>query len=85
MQLNNKKRQNAIFCLKPVNVYLRMLKGQKVRNGSFLTKDYPFAPMIPNAMQKEISKQWDIIQKQILSTMPIVITLKKGEYDIKQD
>lgn len=85
MKLNNKKRQNGLFCLKPVNIYLRMLRGQKVRNGSFLSYDCPCMPLIPNAIKKEISKQWDNFQKQTISTMPISFGTNEGNYDIKQD
>ena len=85
MKLNNKKRQSAVYSTRMINVYLRMLRGQKVRNGSFLTNDYPCMPLIPNTIKKEISKAWDNFHKQILATMPISFAIKEGKYDIKQD
>ena len=34
-KFNNKKRQNAVFCLKQERIYLRFLRGQNIPNGYY--------------------------------------------------
>lgn len=75
MKLNNKKRQSAVYSTRMINVYLRWLRGQKIRNGAFkrYTTKETFMPM-PKIMQKAINETWKERQKEIISAMPIRIS-----------
>lgn len=79
---NNKQRQNAVFCLKPQNMFSRFLKGKKTPNGYFKTT-YKSKPLIPRFIQEEIKKQWETINRGIMSTMPLSIYSNRAEYKIK--
>ena len=94
MKPNNKKRQSAVFSNRYVNIYLRYIRGQKIRNGS-LTKGLFNEPiMLPITIQEMINKSWENWHKQIIKQMPIIITINergtsyesnisKGDHQIK--
>lgn len=75
MKINNKQRQSAVYSTQMINVYLRWLRGKKIRNGAFkrYTTKETFMPM-PKFMQKVINETWKERQKEIISTMPIRIS-----------
>lgn len=75
MKLNNKQRQSAVYSTRMINVYLRWLRGQKIRNGALkrYTTEETFMSM-PKIIQKAINETWKELQKEIISVMPIRIS-----------
>ena len=77
MRINNKKRQSAVFSTSYLNVFLRHIRGQKIRNGA-LTKGLFNEPiMLPTAMQEMICKQWENWHKHIIKQMPVRIVISE--------
>ena len=56
MKLNNKKRQNAVYSAKYLNIYTRFIRGQKVRKGA-LSRLFNQVILFPKELQEEIDKE----------------------------
>jgi len=81
--MNNKKRQSAVFSEKLTTNTLKMLRGEKIRNGYF--KRLFNTPPIPKVMEAHIVQQWEHFQNNMIKTMPLTfIKNKEGIYEYQR-
>lgn len=79
MKLNNKKRQNAVYSTKYLNVYTRFIRGQKVRKGALKSLYNPVI-LFPKALQEKIEKEmWKNISFIQTRNVDIILKKEKGK------
>lgn len=80
MKLNNKKRQNAVYSTKLLKVYVKFIRGQKVRNGALKSLYNPVI-LFPKALQEKIEKEmWKNISFIQTRKVDTGYSKKRSEY-----